>query len=376
MLYLPQIMRRIYVWQQAHWPAFHWDAAALLAPLGEARRKQGAFAELVERMGFAQRRTAQLDALTTEATDSSKIEGEAIDYGSVRSSIARRLRMPEAAVLPDDVRFTGVVDMMLDATEQYSDALTETRLFGWHAGLFPVVRGERRTIRVGAWRTDDHGPMQVVSGRVDEPTVHYEAPPARQVPSEIALFLQWFNAGSSGDGLLRSGVAHLWFVTIHPFEDGNGRIARAIADMALAQDDESSQRFFSMSRQILKERHKYYDVLQATQSGNLDITEWLLWYLGCYARAINDARLVLDDVLRASRFWTAHGDKTFSERQRKVLNRFLHQFEGSLTARKWAAISHTSMDTAQRDLADLVEKGVLARNPGGSKNTSYDVAAF
>ena len=369
-------MRRNYIWEQPNWPAFRWDAEALLTALGQARRQQGAFSELVGRLGFAQRQQAQLDAAAAEATDTSRIEGEDLDYQSVRSSVARRLGMPDAAILPEDARAAGVVEMTLDATEHFTEALTTSRLFRWHAGLFPLALGQSRSIRVGAWRTDSTGPMQVVSGRVDAPTVHYEAPPANRVPAEAAKFLEWFNATPTEDGLVRSALAHLWFVTIHPFDDGNGRISRAIADMALARDDQSSQRFFSMSRQILKERHGYYDVLEQTQAASLDVTKWIAWFLACYVRAIDDARIVLVDVLRASRFWIAHADVTFSERQRKVLNRFLHQFDGKLTARKWAALTHTSADTAQRDITDLVEKRVLVRNPGGSKNTSYDLAPF
>ena len=369
-------MRRNYIWEQPGWPSFRWDAEALLTILGQARRQQGAFSELVGRLSFAQRQQAQLEATAAEATDTSRIEGEDLDYQSVRSSVARRLGIAEAAVFPEDGRAAGVVEMTLDATEHFAEPLTTSRLFRWHAGLFPMALGQSRSIRAGAWRTDAQGPMQVVSGRVDAPTVHYEAPPASRVPVEIATFLDWYNKTPAEDGLVRSALAHLWFVTIHPFDDGNGRISRAIADMALARDDQSSQRFFSMSRQILKERHGYYDILEQTQAGSLDVTKWVAWFLECYAHAIDDARIVLNDVLRASRFWSTHADVTFSERQRKVLNRFLHHFDGNLTARKWAAITQTSPDTAQRDIADLLEKRLLVRNSGGSKNTSYDLAPF
>lgn len=374
MLYSPQMVRKTYIWQRDSWPSFTWDAERLLVPLGDARREQGAFAQQVAALGFSDRLEAELQALSQEVTDTSKIEGENLDYATVRSSVARRLGMEYAAVLPDDVRAAGVVDMMLDATKNCTDALTETRLLHWHTGLFPIVDGRRPDLAVGQWRTDAHGPMQVVSGRVDAPNVHFEAPPAQRIPREIAQFLKWFGGSREMDGLLRSAIAHLWFVTLHPFEDGNGRVARAIADMALAQDDRFSQRFFSMSRQILVERHAYYNVLEHSQTGDLDVTEWLLWYLGCYVQALRGARAVLADVLRAARFWTVHSEVAFSDRQRKVLNRFLHQFEGNLTARKWAGITHTSQDTAARDLNDLVAKGVLVRNSGGSKNTSYSLA--
>lgn len=366
--------RRTYIWQHAGWPSFTWDAERLLVPLGNARREQGAFAQQVAALGFSDRLEAELEAVSHEVTGTSKIEGENLDYASVRSSVARRLGMEHAAVLPDDVRAAGVVDMMLDATKSCTEPLTEARLLHWHIGLFPIVNGRRPDVAVGQWRTDAHGPMRVVSGRIDAPNVHFEAPPAQRIPREIAQFLKWFGGSREMDGLLRSAIAHLWFVTLHPFEDGNGRVARAIADMALAQDDESSQRFFSMSWQIFVDRHAYYNVLEHTQIGDLDVTDWLLWYLHCYVQAVRGACAVLTDVLRASRFWAAHAHVTFSDRQRKVLNRFLHHCEGNVTARTWAGITHTSQDTAARDLNDLVAKGVLVRNPGGSKNTSYSLA--
>lgn len=374
MLYSPHIARRIYIWERNGWTSFKWDAGRLLAPLGDAQCEQGGFAQQVAALGFSDRLEAELQALAQEVTDTSKIEGENLDYASVRSSAARRLGIEHAAVLPEDVRAVGVVDMMLDATKNCGDPLTEGRLLEWHARVFPIVDGRRPDVAVGQWRADAEGPMHVLSGRVDRPNVHFEAPPAQRVPREIAQFLEWFNGPREIEGLLRSATSHLWFVTIHPFEDGNGRVARAIADMALAQDDHFSQRFFSMSQQILLERNAYYNALERTQTGDLDITEWLLWYLACYVHAVRGARAVLADALRAARFWTVHGKVTFSDRQRKVLNCFLHQFEGNLTARKWAGIAHTSQDTAARDLNDLVTKGVLARNPGGSKNTSYSLA--
>lgn len=366
--------RRNYIWQRDTWPSFSWDASRLLATVADARREQGGFAQQVAALGFSERLRAELEAMAQEVTDTSKIEGENLDYASVRSSVARRLGIEQAAVLPEDVRAAGVVDMMVDATKNCSEPLTEKRVLGWHTGLFPIVHGRRSDVAVGEWRSDAQGPMRVLSGRVDRPNVHFEAPPAQRVPGEVAKFLEWFNEAREIEGLLRSAIAHLWFVTIHPFDDGNGRVARAIADMALAQDDQFSQRFFSMSRQILQERQAYYDALEHAQTGDLDITGWLLWYLGCYVRAVRGARDVLSDALRAARFWTVHAGVTFSERQRKVLSRFLSQFEGNLTARKWAGIAHTSQDTAARDLNDLVVKGVVVRNPGGSKNTSYSLA--
>ena len=268
-----------------------------------------------------------------------------------------------------------MVEVMLDATANFETALTAARLFAWQAALFPTGYSGLHKIKTGAWRDDSDGPMQVVSGPIGRQRVHYEAPPANRVDREIARFFEWFNKRTALEGLLRAGLAHLWFVTIHPFEDGNGRIARAIADMALAQSEDSGQRFYSMSSQIRKERTTYYDILERTQTTSLDVSEWLVWFLECLARAIDGAEEVCTHVLRKADFWQRYAHEAFNDRQRKVLNQYLDGFEGKLTANKWAAIAKCSIPTAQRDINALVGRGVLRRNPGGSKNTSYDLVA-
>jgi Fic family protein len=363
----------MYIWDAAEWPQLQWDDAKLLAPLAGARLEQGRLLGGMARLGFDLKLEAQLEALTEETIKSSEIEGEVFDRDSVRSSLASRLGVPQAAVAPADRRTDGVVEMMLDATQKYDEPLTQERLFAWQASLFPTGRSGVDKIRTGAWRDDADGPMQVVSGPVGRRRVHYEAPPAQRVAGEMQRFLEWFNGAERIEGLLRAGVAHLWFVTVHPFEDGNGRIARAIADQALAQSEGSGQRFYSMSSQIRKERSDYYDALERTQKGGVDVTDWLLWFLGCFSRAIAGADAAGGDVLRKADFWQRHARVAFSERQKAVLNRYLDGFEGKLTAKKWAALTKVSIPTAQRDINELVERGVLKRNAGGSKNTSYEV---
>ncbi len=263
--------------------------------------------------------------------------------------------------------------MMLDATEHYDQPLTPERLFAWQAALFPTGYSGSHRVKTGAWRDDADGPMQVVSGSVARPRVHYEAPPATRVEAEMQRFLDWFN-GRPSEGLLRAGLAHFWFVTIHPFDDGNGRIARAIADLALAQSEQSGQRFYSLSSQIQKERAAYYDHLESAQRADVDITNWMLWFLDCFSRAIDGAEATSAHVLRKADFWQRHAGEGFNNRQKAVLNRYLDGLEGKLTAKKWAVLAKVSVPTAQRDMNDLMERGILRRNPGGSKNTSYDLA--
>jgi Fic family protein len=363
----------MYIWEQPDWPGFVWNAAALLEPLASARLRQGRLLGRMRSLGFDLQLEAELQALTEDVLKSSEIEGEILDHASVRSSLARRLGIPEAATKPPDRRTDGVVEMMLDATQNFERPLTAERLFGWQAALFPTGYSGLSPVKTGAWRDDARGPMQVVSGAVGRERIHYEAPPATRVSAEMAAFLEWFDAPLDTDGLLRAGVAHLWFVTIHPFEDGNGRIARAIADQALARSEGSPQRFYSMSSHIRRERADYYAILERTQGGGLDITAWLAWFLACFTRAVDAALEDSAGVLRKAEFWRAREGVAMSERQRAMLNRSLDGFEGNLTARKWAILGHCSPASAQRDIADLVEKGVLERNPGGSKNTSYRV---
>jgi Fic family protein len=364
----------MYIWQRPNWPNFRWEAARLLQPLAAARLKQGRLLGSMARLGFDLKLDAQLDALTEEIIKSSEIEGEALDRDSVRSSIARRLGLPQAGLTAPDRRIDGVVEMMLDATQNHAAPLTEDRLFGWQAALFPTGYSGMHRVLTGAWRTDAEGPMQVVSGLVGRQRVHYEAPPASQLEVEMDRFFTWFNEKRDTEGLLRAGLAHLWFVTIHPFEDGNGRIARAITDQALAQSEDSGQRFYSVSSQIRQERTQYYASLESAQKGDLDVTEWLVWFLNCFSRAIEGAEKAASTVLRKADFWQRHAGEHFIDRQKAMLIRYLDGFEGNLTAKKWAKITKVSIPTAQRDINDLLERGILQRNPGGSKNTSYDLA--
>lgn len=366
----------MYIWREDDWPQFRWDAQALLMPLAEARHKQGHLLGQMQRLGFDLQCEAELRATTEDVIKTSEIEGERLDMASVRSSVARRLGLPDGGVLPPDRKIDGIVEMMLDALRNHASPLAQQRLFGWHAALFPTGWSGLHKITIGDWRTDSAGPMQVVSGPIERPKVHYEAPPANRVGSEIGQFLAWFNQTPPMDGLLRSGIAHLWFVTIHPFDDGNGRIARTIADLALAQMEGTGQRFYSMSAQIQRERSQYYEILERTQRGSLDITAWLSWFVQCYGRAIDAAEVAAQGVLGKAEFWRRFTSEPMSARQKSVLNRFMDGFEGNLSAKKWAAIGKCSVDTAQRDINDLLKRGILVRNPGGSKRTSYSVAGM
>ena len=363
----------MYIWEQQDWPHLTWNNKGLLEPLAAARLKQGRLLGRMASLGFDLKLEAQLVALTEDVVKSSEIEGEILDRDSVRSSLARRLGLPAAAIAPADRQTEGVVEMMLDATENYEALLTPERLFGWQAALFPTGYSGMYRVKTGAWRDDAEGPMQVVSGPIGRQRVHYQAPPAPRLDAEMQAFLEWFKLRDGPEGLLRAGLAHLWFVTIHPFDDGNGRIARAIADQALAQSEESGQRFYSMSSQIRKERSSYYDALESAQKGTLNVTDWLVWFLNCFSRAIDGAESACADVLRKASFWQRYAREPFTKRQKTVLNRFLDGFEGKLTARKWASIGKCSIPTAQRDINELLERGILRRNPGGSKNTSYDL---
>jgi len=356
------------------WPLFRWDVAKLALRLAEVRHRQGRLIGRMEGLGFQLRAEAVLQTLTEEVITSSAIEGENLDREQVRSSLAWRLGIDIGGLTPAERSVEGVVEMMLDATERYAEPLTEERLFAWHAALFPTGRSGMTRITVGAWRTDRSGPMQVVSGPVGRERVYYEAPAASRLRREMKQFLVGFNKKDDGiDLVLKAGLAHVWFVTIHPFDDGNGRIARAIADMMLARSDASAQRFYSMSAQIRAERKAYYEILEATQKGGLDVTPWLEWFLDCLSRAFEGAETVLAAVLRKARFWEQRADTAFNERQRKIVNLLLNGFEGNLTSSKWAKLAKCSQDTALRDIEDLVRKGILAKNAGGGRSTSYSL---
>lgn len=362
-----------YIHSQTDWPNFRWSAEDLAQRLAAVRFNQGRLIGQMASLGFKLRQEAELETLTEEVVKSGNIEGENLDSEQVRSSIARRLGMDIAGLKPVDRNVDGVVEMMLDATQRYDQPLTGDRLFGWHSALFPTGRSGMRRIVVGAWRDDATGPMQVVSGRVGREHVHFEAPAADRVGQEMAAFLGWFNSNDETDWLVRAAVAHLWFVTVHPFEDGNGRIARAIADMALARSERSAQRFYSMSAQIQRERNDYYDVLESTQKGTMDITPWMDWFLGCLDRAIEGAQTTLAAVLEKARFWESVGSTSLNDRQRRVLNRLIDGFEGKLTTSKWAKVAKCSQPTALRDIQDLVERGILIRNDEGGRSTNYSL---
>jgi Fic family protein len=365
-----------YIHELPEWPEFRWDHKALAEPLAAVRHRQGRLIGRMEALGFPLRSEAVLNTLTEDVIKSSEIEGEILDRDQVRSSIARRLGMDIGALTPADRDVEGVVELMLDATQHYDRPLTDERLFGWHAALFPTGRSGMHKITVGGWRDDRSGPMQVVSGVMGRERVHYEAPKAATVAAEMNAFLAWFDDGREIDPVLKAGLAHLWFVTIHPFDDGNGRIARAIADMQLARSEQSPQRFYSMSAQIRKERNAYYDVLEATQKADLDITRWLAWFLECLDRAFDGAEEALAGVIGKARFWETHAGAPLNERQREMLNRLLDGFEGNLTSSKWAKIEKCSPDTALRDITDLVDRGILQKEAGGGRSTSYSLAAF
>ncbi len=362
-----------YIHELPAWPRFHWSAEGFAKDLNEARHRQGLLAGHMRALGFPLQKEAVLSTLTEEVIKSSEIEGEILDRNQVRSSLATRLGMDVAGLPPADRRVEGVVEMMLDATQKYAAPLTRERLFGWHAALFPAGRSGMRKIAVGAWRTDEQGPMQVVSGPIGHEKVHYEAPAASLVDDEMKAFLDWYNANDDIDPVVKAAIAHLWFVTIHPFDDGNGRIARAIADMSLARSEGSPQRYYSMSAQIRLERNAYYAILETTQKGDLDITAWLTWFLDCLNKAIDGAGIILAAVLRKAEFWKKHAATPFNTRQRNIVNRLLDGFAGKLTSSKWAKLENTSPDTALRDINDLVGRGILKRDAGGGRSTSYSL---
>lgn len=363
-----------YIHELADWPKLTWDAAKLSGLLADVRHRQGRLLGRMEGLGFRLRSEAKLSTLTADVVKSSAIEGEKLDVEEVRSSIARRLGLEHAgaAVASRDVE--GIVEMMLDATQNYAQPLTSERLFGWHAALFPTGRSGMHKITVGAWRPVEAGAMQVVSGPIGREKVHFEAPSAEKLDHEMNMFLGWFEAANGIDPVVKAGVAHFWFVTMHPFEDGNGRIGRAIVDLALARADGTAERFYSMSSQIEADRKEYYLQLERGQRNGLDVTLWLEWFLGCLSRAIAKADEMLSGVLQKARLWEKVNLQPVNERQRKVINRLLDGFEGKLTSSKYAKLVKCSEDTALRDIRTLVERGVLLKNEAGGRSTSYTLA--
>lgn len=361
----------MYIHELGDWPHFRWNNEGLAGLLAGVRHRQGLLIGHMGALGFDLRQEAVLRTLTADVLKSSEIEGEKLDAEQVRSSIARRLGMDIGGLKAADRNVEGVVEMMLDATRHYDQPLTADRLFSWHAALFPTGRSGMRKISAGAWRNDSDGPMQIVSGPMGRERVHFEAPAAPRVSQEMNAFLNWFNANHDMDPVMKAGLAHLWYVTIHPFDDGNGRIARAIADMGLARSENSAQRFYSMSDQIRHERNAYYEILERTQKADMDVTPWLEWFLACLGRAIEGAQTVLQGVLDKAKFWERIRGVAINDRQRLILNKLLDGFEGKLTTTKYAKLAKSSQDTALRDMTYLVEKGVLVRSSEGGRSTSY-----
>lgn len=361
----------MYIHEHPNWPNFTWDSEKLAKLLAETRHKQGKMLGRMEILGFSIQSEASLENMTQEVVKSSEIEGENLDANQVRSSIARRLGMGINGLVDSDRNVDGIVEMMLDATQQFGQPLTDERLFGWQAALFPTGRNGIHKITVGAWRTGQNGPMRVVSGAIGREKVHFEAPEASDLPDEMNSFLEWFNKEDEQDPVLKAAIAHLWFVTIHPFEDGNGRIARAIADMQLTRADKTPHRFYSMSAQIRIERNEYYTMLEKTQKGSLNITAWLEWFLECLSRALDKVEGSLKDVNRKTNCWNNIGSMEINSRQRLILNKLFDGFDGKLNTSKWAKITKCSTDTALRDIQDLINKGVLVKENAGGRSTSY-----
>lgn len=363
----------MYIWQAEDWPQWRFDLAVLAAPMAEVSRAQGRLVGRLADVGLAPRDQASLAALTEDVVKTSEIEGEALNVASVRSSIARRLGVDIGALAPVDRHVEGVVELVLDATANCHTPVTRERLFGWHAALFPTGYSGLSKINVGQWRDDVNGPMQMVSGPVGRQRVHFEAPPAHRLEAEATLFLDWIDAASNAPALIKAGLGHLWLVTLHPFDDGNGRIARAVGDLLLARAEGCPQRFYSLSAQIQRERKAYYEILERTQKGSLDVTEWLLWFFDALQSAVEQAHVGLDSVLAKARFWRQWAEAPMNERQVKLFNKLLDGLEGKLTTSKWAAIAKCSTDTALRDITDLVVRGVLRKTDAGGRSTGYEL---
>lgn len=363
----------MYIHEKYNWTAFVWDQQIVMTKLAETRNVQGRLLGKMETLGFDLQNEAQLNTLTLDVIKSSEIEGEYLEAQQVRSSIARKLGIEITDSIYTERNVDGVVEMMLDATQRYNLPLTQERLFGWHASLFPLGYNNIYKITVADWRKDTTGPMQVISGAMGKEKVHYQAPDSERIPKEMNSFLKWFNEENNIDLVLKAAIAHLWFVTIHPFDDGNGRITRALTDLLLAKSDKSTQRFYSMSAQIRIERKTYYEKLEKTQKGNSDITEWILWFLECLMNAIHASEEILGKTLKKATFWKKHATTNLSERQVKIINRLLDGFDGKLTTSKWAKINKCSQDTALRDIQDLIKKEILKKEEGGGRSSNYEM---
>lgn len=361
----------MYLYSNPNWPIFEWNSEQLLPLLSFVRNKQGKLIGKMGTLGFELRNEANLEILTQEIIKSTEIEGEILDKEQVRSSIARRLGLDISGLVYSERHVDGIVDLMIDATRNFDKDLNNERLFSWHSALFPIGQSGMYKIIAGQWRDDSTGPMQVVSGALGKEKVHFQAPPAVLIEHEMRLFLDWFNLEQKTDLVLKAAIAHLWFVTIHPFEDGNGRISRALSDMLLARSDEQSYRFYSMSTQIRKERNSYYDILEKTQKGSLDITTWLEWFLNCLFHAIEHSEKILEKIINKHSFWVKYSGISINDRQRKILNMLLDDFQGVLNTTKWAKIGKCSQDTALRDIQDLIEKEILVKSEQGGRSTNY-----
>ena len=361
----------VYLYNNPNWPLFEWNSEKLLPLLSIVRNRQGKLIGKMGTLGFDLRNEANLEMLTQEIIKSTEIEGEVLEKEQVRSSIARRLGLDISGLVYSERHVDGIVDLMIDATKHYDKDLNKERLFSWHSALFPTGESGVYKITEGHWRDDSKGPMQVVSGAVGKEKVHFQAPQASVIENEMRLFFDWFNLEQTTDLVLKAAIAHLWFVTIHPFEDGNGRIGRAISDMLLARSDEQAYRFYSLSSQIRKERNAYYDVLEKTQRGSLDITKWIEWFLNCLLHAIELSEIVLEKIINKHAFWIKNAGMNLNDRQRKILNMLMDDFQGVLNTTKWSKIGRCSQDTALRDIQDLIEKEILIKTEQGGRSTNY-----
>lgn len=363
----------MYIYQNVEWPKFIWDNDRLLSTLSSVRNLQGRIIGKMEAIGFNLRNEAVLETLTLDVIKSTEIEGEILNPDQVRSSVAKRLGLDIGALDNSDRNIDGIVDLIMDATRNCNEPITSDRLFGWHAALFPTGRSGLYKISVGTWRDDSTGPMQVVSGAMGKERVHYKAPDSGIIQTEMAKFMDWLNSNTDIEPVLKAAIAHLWFVTLHPFEDGNGRIGRALTDLLLARADGSTQRFYSMSSQIRIERKSYYDILEATQKGGLDVTNWLSWFLRCLMDALISSDTILAKVLFKAHFWEGQSTTALNDRQRLMINKMLDGFDGKLTSSKWAKITKCSQDTAIRDIQDLISKKILRKEASGGRSTNYEL---
>lgn len=362
-----------YIHKIEDWPQFSWKIEAFLSLLTEVRNKQGILTGKMDAIGFNLQNEAYLETLSQDVIKSSEIEGEILDTQQVRSSIARKLGIDIGGLVDSERDVEGIVEMMIDATQHYKSEINEERLYGWHSALFPAGRSGMHKIIVGKWRDDLTCPMQVVSGPMGKESVHFEAPAASMLKDEMQKFLHWTNNPNENDSVLNAAISHLWFITIHPFEDGNGRIARAITDMMLCRSENKTQRFYSMSSQIKEQKKQYYDILESTQKGNLDITEWLVWFLECLRNAIDSSSSIVHKIMAKHKFWNEHKTVTLNKRQIKIIELLFGNFFGNLTTSKWAKINKCSQDTALRDIQDLVEKDILKKSKSGGRSTNYEL---